>query len=73
MTEAVTHVEVPVDGTVIVESGDVHGIESEKTAFVPCTCRDDVHRLYDRTHNLGGIPHLVGVTTYTMVWKPKQA
>jgi hypothetical protein len=72
-TEGMQDVEVPISGTVVVENGDVHGIESEKTAFVLCTCRDGVHKQYDRTHNLGGVPHVVGVTTVTVVWTARQA
>ncbi len=71
-TEGMMDVEVPVHGTVVVENGDVHDIESEKATFVLCTCRDGVHKLYDRTHDLGGIPHVVGVTTVTVVWTAPQ-
>lgn len=65
-------VEVPVHGSVVVENGDVHEIESERTDFVLCTCRDGIHKEYDRTHNLGGIPHVVGVTTVKVVWTAHQ-
>lgn len=71
-TEGMMDVEVPVHGSVVVENGDVHEIDSEKTDFVLCTCRDGVHKEYDRTHNLGGIPHVVGVTTVKVAWTAHQ-
>lgn len=64
-------VEVPADGsTVVVESGNVYGVESEKTDFVPCYCQDDKHSLYSRTHPTHVVPHIVGVTTVKHVWQP---
>lgn len=64
-------VEVPVEGTVVVEDGNVYDIESEKTDFVPCYCTDDRHTLYSRTHVMPGVtPHIVGVTTFKHVWQP---
>lgn len=68
-------VEVPIHGTVVVIDGDVYEIDKEKADYVLCTCRDDKHKEYDRTHNvsLGHVPHLVGVTTVKIVWTPKAA
>jgi len=64
-------VEVPIDGTVVVENGDVFEIESEETNFVHCWCADGKHRRYQRTHKLhNDAPHTVGVTTYVVVWDP---
>jgi hypothetical protein len=67
-------VEVPVNGTVVVEDGDVHEIESANTNFVHCWCSDGKHGKYQRTHRLHeDAPHTVGVTTYVVVWEPPQA
>lgn len=71
-TEGMMDVEVPTEGTVVVENGHVYGIESEKTDFVPCHCTDEQHGLYGRTHPLPGrVPHLVAVTTVKHVWVPQ--
>lgn len=65
-------VEVPVNGVVVVENGEVHDIEDEKTGFPLCWCRDGKHGHYARTHKLhDDAPHVVGVTTYTVVWTPR--
>lgn len=64
-------VEVPEHGTVVVEDGNVYGIESNRTDYVPCYCIDDMHRIYDRTHPTHGVPHIVGVTVVKHVWAPR--
>lgn len=63
-------VEVPVNSTVIVEAGEVHGIESDRTDYVLCKCRDGIHKPYDRTHDVspGQPPHMVGIQTVVRVW-----
>lgn len=63
-------VEVPVEGTVIVVNGDVYDVESDRTAYVLCHCRDGKHPEYARTHDVspGKPPHVVGVQTVKMAW-----
>lgn len=72
-TDGMMDVEVPAHGTVIVSDGDVYGIESDRTDYMLCTCRDGKHAEYARNHNLSlaTAPHVVGVQTVKMVWSPK--
>lgn len=66
-------VEVPTNGTVVVENGNPYEIESERIDYVPCYCEDGVHSLYLRTHPLPGrVPHMVGVGTVKYVWLARQ-
>jgi hypothetical protein len=66
-------VEVPVNGVVIVENGEVQEIESEKTGFPTCWCRDGKHERWSRRRRLhDDPPHIVGETTYTVVWEPRK-
>jgi hypothetical protein len=62
-------VEVPVNGTVVVENGNPYEIESERIDYVPCYCSEGKHSLYARTHPLPGVvPHMVGVGTVKYVF-----
>lgn len=71
-TDGMQDVEVPVNGTVVVENGDTLEIESASTNFVHCWCDDGKHGKYQRTHRLHGrVPHTVGVTTYVVTWDPQ--
>lgn len=69
-TEGLMDVEVPVHGTVVVENGDVHDVDSDRTDYVLCTCRDGKHPEYARTHDVspGQPPHVVGILTVKTVW-----
>lgn len=72
MNEDTKDVEVPVNGVVVVENGDVQEVASEKTRFPTCWCKDGRHGPYFRSHKTHeGPPHIVGETTYTVVWEPK--
>ena len=63
-------VEVPATGTAVVQDGSVYEIDSDKTAYVMCTCKDGKHNEYARTHNVspGQPPHVVGILTVQVVW-----
>ena len=74
-TDGMMDVEVPIEGTVIVVNGDVYAVDSDRIDYVMCTCVDDKHAAYPRTHNVspGRPPHVVGVQTVKIVWVPKRA
>lgn len=67
-------VEVPEEGTVVVQNGDVYDVRESPATFDKCWCTDGRHAryfwgrglMYGRT---GAVPHDIGIQKYELVWE----
>lgn len=72
-------VEVPEDGTVVVQQGDgPHDVRESPAIFMQCYCTDGKHGrwFWDRAliysgHRKNVEPHEIGVQKFELVWEVK--
>lgn len=69
-------VEVPVNGTVVVQQGEVHDVRESPTIDDRCWCTDGRHARYFWGRGLsygrtGAVPHPIKIQKFELVWEVK--
>jgi len=73
----VIEVEVPENGTVVVQGGDVHDVREAPAIFDKCWCTDGRHARYFWGRGLqygrtDVVPHDIGIQKFELVWEIKK-
>lgn len=70
-------VEVPEDGTVVVQGGDVHDVKESPPVWSMCFCTDGRHSRFFWNRELehgrtGVVPHEIGIQKFELIWEVRK-
>lgn len=78
-TDGMMDVEVPVNGTVVVQDGEVHDVKESRPMFDQCYCTDGRHdrsywsrALIYSTYRKDVEPHSIGFQKFELTWEVKK-